>query len=412
MMLRSALLLPACSFFLLALSQTTPEKQLQELQVRYDQLEEQQNLLLGPIEDAKLSIMQRDLAAQGLPALAPGDVVTVHPGHSLVWNEKYHTPKWTAHIVMPDIMKGNLARIDSFMPDPLVKGNTDLFDEYWFSGYDRGHMVPSADMRWSQKALAATYLYSNVSPQKPEMNRETWADLEDWGRRYVHYSKERVFIVTGPVQADGQPTLSTPKTKEAVSIPSYCFKAFADLDGPDKKGIAFVMNNGPADKSMISYAVSIDSVEKITGLDLFPMLDDSTENAIEAMTEVADWYAKGDPTAGEVAPLKAPLPGGRFNTTQAKYHIGHTATICGTVVSSRRTTKANAVYLNMDRNHPNQEFYATVWDSNGPNFHYDPVTYLVNKKVCITGKVTIYNDIPRISVNNENEIEMWDEVVK
>ncbi|MBK9758415.1 MAG: DNA/RNA non-specific endonuclease [Flavobacteriales bacterium] len=412
MMLRSALLLPACSFFLLAFSQTTPEKQLQELQVRYDQLEEQQNLLLGPIEDAKLSIMQRDLAAQGLPALAPGDVVTVHPGHSLVWNEKYHTPKWTAHVVMPDIMKGNLARIDSFMPDPLVQGNTDLFDEYWYSGYDRGHMVPSADMRWSQKALAATYLYSNISPQKPEMNRETWADLEDWGRRYVHYSKERVFIVTGPVQADGQPTLSTPKTKEAVSIPSYCFKAFADLDGPEKKGIAFVMNNGPADKSMISYAVSIDSVEKITGLDLFPMLDDSTENAIEAMTEVADWYAKGDPTAGEVAPLKAPLPGGRFNTTQAKYHIGHTATICGTVVSSRRTTKANAVYLNMDRNHPNQEFYATVWDSNGPNFHYDPVTYLVNKKVCITGKVTIYNDIPRISVNNENEIEMWDEVVK
>jgi endonuclease G, mitochondrial len=173
-----------------------------------------------------------------------------------------------------------------------------------------------------------------------------------------------------------------------------------------------VMNNGPADKSMISYAVSIDSVEKLTGLDLFPLLDDSTENAIEAMNHVSDWYAEGDPTAGEVEPLKAPLPGGRFNTTQAKYHIGHTATICGTVVSSRRTTKANAVYLNMDRNHPNQEFYATVWDINGPNFHYDPVTYLVNKKVCITGKVTIYNDIPRISVNNENEIEMWDEVVK
>ena len=412
MNLRSTLLLPASVFFMLAFSQSAPENQLQELQVRYDQLEEQQHLLLGPIEDAKLSIMQRDLAAQGLPALAPGDVVTVHPGHSLVWNEKYHTPTWTAHIVMPDIMKGNLARIDSFMPDPLVHGNTNLFNEYWSSGYDRGHMVPSADMRWSQKALAATYLYSNVAPQKPEMNRESWADLEDWGRRYVHYSKERVFIVTGPVQADGQPTLSTPKTKEAVSIPTYCFKAFADLEGPDKKGIAFVMNNGPADKTMISYAVSIDSVERLTGLDLFPMLDDSTENAIEGMNEVADWYAKGDPTAGEVAPLKAPLPGGRFNTTQAKYHIGHTATICGTVVSSRRTTKANAVYLNMDRNHPNQEFYATVWDSNGPNFHYDPVTYLVNKKVCITGKVTIYNDIPRISVNNENEIEMWDEVAK
>jgi len=402
----------AVAFHAATMAQGEAEKRLTELQVRYDQLEEQQQLLLGPIEDAKLAIMQRDLAAFGLPALAPGDEPIVHPGHTLVWSERHHTPKWTAHLVLPDILKGSLARIDSFRPDPQVKGNTDLFNEYWNSGYDRGHMVPSADMRWSQKALEATYLYSNIAPQKAEMNRETWADLEDWGRRYVHYAKERVFIVTGPVLTDGLPVLTTPTGKESVSIPTYCFKAFADLDGPEKKGIAFIMKNGPADRTMIEYAVSIDSLERLTGLDLFPALDDATENAIEAMSETTPWFAEGDPMAGEVSPMKAPLPGGRFNTSQAKYHIGKTATICGTVVSTRRTTKANAVYLNLDRNHPNQEFYATVWDYNGPNFHYDPVTYLVNKKICVTGKVTIYNEIPRISVNNENAIELWDEIVK
>lgn len=402
----------AAAFHAATMAQGEAEKRLTELQVRYDQLEEQQQLLLGPIEDAKLAIMQRDLAAFGLPALAPGDELIVHPGHTLVWSERHHTPKWTAHLVLPDILKGSLARIDSFRPDPQVKGNTDLFNEYWNSGYDRGHMVPSADMRWSQKALEATYLYSNIAPQKAEMNRETWADLEDWGRRYVHYAKERVFIVTGPVLTDGLPVLSTPTGKESVSIPTYCFKAFADLDGPEKKGIAFIMKNGPADRTMIEYAVSIDSLERLTGLDLFPALEDATENAIEAMSETTPWFAEGDPMAGEVSPMKAPLPGGRFNTSQAKYHIGKTATICGTVVSTRRTTKANAVYLNLDRNHPNQEFYATVWDYNGPNFHYDPVTYLVNKKICVTGKVTIYNEIPRISVNNENAIELWDEIVK
>jgi len=409
---RSALLLTVYFTALLVHGQQDPDARLKELQAQYDQLEEQQKTLLGPIEASKLTIMQRDLTAQGLPALSTGDVVTVHPGHSLVWDEAHHVPKWTAHIVLPDIMKGSLARIDTFKPDPDVKGRTDLFDEYWNSGFDRGHMVPSADMRWSQKALEATYLYSNIAPQKAEMNRETWAELEDWGRRYVHYAQEKVFIVTGPVISEGLPTLSTPTTIEKVSIPAYCFKAFADLDGADKKGIAFVMNNGPADKNMLSYAVSIDSVEKLTGLDLFPALDDATEAAIEQMSDVTPWMAGGDPTAGDVVPIKAPLPGGRFNTTQAKYHIGQSATICGTVVSTRRTQKANAVYLNMDRNHPNQEFYATIWDYNGPNFHYDPVTYLLNKKVCVTGKVTMYNDIPRISVNNENEIELWDEVVK
>jgi len=62
--------------------------------------------------------------------------------------------------------------------------------------------------------------------------------------------------------------------------------------------------------------------------------------------------------------------------------------------------------------HPNQDFYATVWDYNGPNFHYDPETYLLHKKVCITGKVTLYDEVARISVNNENEIQLWDEVVR
>ena len=412
MILRSSLLLPTCFMVAICQAQQDPDARLKELQAQYEQLEVQQKALLGPIEESKLSIMQRDLAALGLPALAAGEVVTAHPGHSLVWDETHHVPKWTAHIVLPDIMKGSLARIDTFKPDPDVKGRTDLFDEYWNSGFDRGHMVPSADMRWSQKALEATYLYSNIAPQKAEMNREAWADLEDWGRRYVHYAQEKVYIVTGPVIQEGLPTLNTPTTIEKVSIPAYCFKAFADLDGADKKAIAFVMNNGPADKNLLSYAVSVDSVERLTGLDLFPALDDATEAAIEQMSDVTPWMAGGDPTAGDVVPIKAPLPGGRFNTTQAKYHIGQTATICGTVVSTRRTQKANAVYLNMDRNHPNQEFYATIWDYNGPNFHYDPVTYLLNKKVCVTGKVTMYNDIPRISVNNENEIELWDEVVK
>jgi endonuclease G len=407
-------LLPALAVLgaLTVTAQDDADKRIQELQHQYDELEKQQQALLGPLEEAKLRIMQRDLARFGLPALASGDEVTVHPGHSLVWSERYHEPKWTAHIVTPDITRGNLARVDTFLPDPQVHGNTDLFKVYWNSGYDRGHQVPSADMRWSQQALNATYLYSNICPQKPELNRGSWADLEDWVRRYVHYAGHRVFVVTGPVLREGLATITKPDAGVNVSVPEYCFKAIMDMDGDKKQGIAFIMRNGVNDHAVTSYSVPIDSVERMTGLDLFPAIDDATEASIEAMNEPKDWMAKGDPGYGDAQPLKAPLPGGRFNTTQAKYHVGQTATICGTVVSTRRTQKANALYLNLDRNHPNQEFYATVWDYNGPNFHYDPETYLVNKKVCITGKVTLYDEIPRISVNNETEITFWDDIIK
>lgn len=393
-----------------AFAQNADEK-LRALQGRLDALSAEREKVLQEMEATKLTIMQRDLTAIGLPATMPGDSVISHPGHSLVFSQQHGQPKWTAHIVATDVVTGNLARIDTFLPDPQVP-NTDLFTLYWNSGYDRGHQVPSADMRWSKAAMTATYYYSNICPQVADMNRGAWADLEDWGRRYVRYGNERAFVLTGPVLEDGSPTLPDPAGTHRVSIPRLFWKVIADLDGPEKKAIAFVMSNAGHTEPPATFAVPVDSVEKLTGLDFFPALDDATEATLEAQADPNAWYARGDPNYGEAQPLKAPLPKGMYNTVQARFHVGNTATICGTVVSTRRTQKANAVYLNLDRNHPNQDFYATIWDFNGPNFSYDPETALLNKKVCITGKVTLYDDIPRISVNNEAAITLWEEVLR
>jgi endonuclease G len=412
MNIRSTLTLTGSLLLSASFGQTQADKHLREVQAQYAAIQQQLEHMRNQVEHAKLDVMQHDLAQWGYPRLDAGDTVIVHPGHALVWSDKYKVPKWTAHIIMPDIMEGNLARIDTFLPDPLIKTNTALIDNYWFSGYDRGHMVPSADMRWSEDALKATYLYSNVSPQKPELNRGAWADLEDWMRRYVHYSGHRVFVVTAPIPGKDMPLLNKPKAAADVSIPPMFFKAMVDIDQPQKKGIAFVMKNGLNDQGILSYAVSIDSVEALSGLDLFPALDDTLENRIEAQHNTQDWYGEGDKAMGEVAPLPPPLPGGRFNTMQAKYHIGNKATICGTVVSTRRTKKSNALYLNFDRMYPNQDFYATVWDYNSPNFSYNPETYLQGRKVCVTGMVTVFDDIARISINNEKEITFWEDVIK
>lgn len=405
--------LPIMLLFLAApaLGQSPADGRLRNAQARLATVQQQLEQARGEVEQAKLQVMQHDLALLGYPRLDAGDTVIVHPGHALVWNDRYKVPKWTAHLILPDIMEGNLARIDTFLPDPLVKTNTALITSYWYSGYDRGHMVPSADMRWSQDALKATYYYTNVAPQKPEMNRGTWADLEDWMRRYVHYSGHRVYVVTAPIPGDGMPLLNKPQAEADVYAPPLFLKAMVDLDAPVKKGIAFLMRNGLNDQGLLSYAVSIDTVEALSGLDLFPALDDTLENRLESRYNTQDWYGEGDKALGEVAPIPAPLPGGRFNTTQAKYHIGSKATICGTVVSTRRTKKANALYLNFDRMYPNQDFYATVWDYNSPNFSYNPETYLQGRKVCITGMVTVFDDIARISINNEKEITFWEDVI-
>lgn len=393
-------------------AQVDLDRQLRDLQLMRQKVQQQDEALVARMDSTKLAIIRRDIQRMGLPKLQAGEEVVVHPGHMLVYSEKHEQPKWVAHIAAPDLIKGNLARIDSFLPDPLVRTGTAVTADYWNSGYDRGHLVPSADMRWNQDALQATYYYSNISPQLPELNRGTWAELEDWGRRYVNFSKRRVFVVTGPVLRDGLPTLQKADRKNEVSIPEYFWKVIADLDGPEPKAIGFVMRNATNEYPPVSYAVTVDSVEALSGLDLFPALDDALEARIEAMREPKDWYAEGDPFFGEAEPMPAPLPNGMFNTVQAKYHIGKTVTVCGTVVSTRKTAKAKAIYLNFDRMHPHQDFYATIWEYNGPNFSYDPEVYLVNKRVCVTGKVTVFDDIPRISINNEKEVQLYDEAAR
>ena len=388
------------------------ELRLRDLQTRDGELRDAREALARPIDSLKLAIIRRDLRALALPALAPGDELVEHPGHLLVYSERHEQPKWTAHIATPDVITGNLARIDTFLMDTKVRTGTSTVEDYWFSGFDRGHLVPSADMRWNKEALTATYLYSNISPQRHEFNRDSWSDLEDWVRRTVRYGGERVFVVTGPVLRDGLPAMDNPGHKNEVSIPELFFKVLADLDGPERKMIGFVMRNGVNEYPTISYAVPVDSVERLTGLDLFPALDDTLEARLEAQRDPQAWYHPGDPFLGEVEPLPAPLPKGMFNTVQARHQIGRVATVCGTVVSTRRTQKDNAVYLNFDRLHPAQDFYSTIWDSNGPNFHDDPEEAMLRKRVCVTGKVTLYDDIPRISVNNENAILLWEEAVR
>ena len=385
---------------------------LRKLEQDQQRMRSQQEALRARLDSAKLAIIRRDLRAMGLPAIAPAEEVVEHAGHMLVYSEKHEQPKWTAHIASPELITGNLARIDSFLPDPDVKTGTAVTADYWNSGFDRGHLVPSADMRWNLEALEGTYLYSNVSPQRPDLNRGRWAELEDWTRRYVYYSKRRLFVATGPVLRDGLPTMQNPGHRNEVSIPEQFWKVIADLDGNEPKAIAFVMSNAKQELPVISHAVPVDSVEKLTGIDFFPALDDAVEEQIERMNDTRAWYADGDPNAGEVPPLKAPLPKGMFNSAQAKYHVGKTVTVCGTVVSTRTTVKAKAIYLNFDTKSPNEEFYATIWQNNEVNFSYDPEQWLLNKQVCVTGKVTMYDEIARISINNEKEVVLYEDAVK
>lgn len=387
-----------------AIAQPDLDGEIRQIEDQLEVLATSHQKLESDLEALKLARVHKDILAMGIPAIADSEEVIHHKAMSLCYSEAHEQAKWVVHIVTPEIINGNVSRTNDFRVDPQVKSGTAVKKDYWDSGYDRGHLAPSADFRWSQTALSESYFYSNMSPQRPELNRQSWAKLENTVRDYVVEYKEQVMVVTGGVLTDDLEKLG----ENEVSIPTMYYKVLLDYEGDDKKGIAFLMPNTLSQYPLFSYAVSIDSVEALTGIDFFPALSPEEQRTIEATMDIKAWQT-ADKQA-EVLPLNpTELSKGKFNTVQAKYHTGSKATVCGTVVSTKLTSKASATFINLDKKFPDQIFTVTIWDDARRNFSYEPHIYLVDKQVCFTGYIKDNKGTPTMSIVNEKEVEILEQ---
>lgn len=391
------------TIFLLAIStwsfgQSDVDQRIQNAEQELKDLDAAKAAKLAEIESLKLERVRRDLLTFGLPQIEEGEEVIHHSALSLVYNEKHEQAKWVAHIITPDVKDGNVSRTNDFRQDSLVTTKTAVKKDYWNSGFDRGHLAPSADFRWSHRALSESYYYSNMSPQRPELNRQSWAKLENAVRDYVITNNEQVYVVTGAILSEDLPTIG----ENGVSIPELYFKVVMDYTGTEKRGIAYLMPNAKCIYPIYNYAVSIDSVEALTGINFFPSLSAEEELALEGNVDVEAWRAGS--TAGEATPMDpTTLKKGQINTIQAKYNVGSESTVCGTVVSAKYASSGNT-YLNLDKKYPNHIFTATVYKDARTNFSYKPEEFLLNKKVCISGDIKSSQGVPSMTVSDESAV--------
>ncbi len=371
-------------------------------------LDQKKKSALSELELLKLKKVQQDLKEIGYPISKHGEQIVEHKAMVLGYDEKHEQARWVMHMVLPDIATGNTSRTNDFREDPLVKTGTAVKSDYWYSGYDRGHLAPSADFRWSPIALSESYFYSNMSPQLPELNREKWAELENFIRDYVLETKEPVYVVTGPVLKDSLKTMQNKDRENEVSIPDMYYKVILDNSGEEKRGVAFLIPNGNCSYPITSYATSIDVVERLTGIDFYSNLTKDESVNIEENYVESEWQVgKND---GNVSPLNpTDLPKGKINTVQAKYNIGTKSCVCGTVVSTKYSEKSGAVFLNLDKKFPNQIFSATIWKDARSNFSYLPEIELKDKKVCLTGKIENKRGTPTVNLTSEKKVEIIDE---
>ena len=241
--------------------------------------------------NARQTYENLDLEELVIPKYQASDgSVVAHHGYTLCYSEEHEQPLWVAYVLTPEEVNTKaVKRKDNFRADPAVPTGSATPADYKSSGYDRGHLAPFADLSWSEESGNDSFFMSNMSPQNGSFNRGRWADLEALVRSFAN--EESMCIVTGPVLSDG-PYKTIGKNK--VSVPNYFYKVVLDYEGNEIKAIGFILPNEKCQQPLTYYAVTVDEVEQVTGLDFFYLLNDDVENELEGKINIDDWnfYSK------------------------------------------------------------------------------------------------------------------------
>ena len=218
-----------------------------------------------------------------IPKTGPKDLVITHTGYTLSYDVNFKQAVWVAYELTEEETKAVVERKDHFLPDPLLKSGSAAKTDY-DKKYDQGHLAPCADMCYSFKTMDESFYLSNISPQVPGFNRGIWKRLEDQVRQWAIDNKA-VYIVTGGILTKGLPTIGSNK----VAVPHYFYKVILDYTEPGIKGIGFILPNESSKEPLQQYAVTIDSVEKVTNIDFFYQLPDDREKLIESKIDLNQW---------------------------------------------------------------------------------------------------------------------------
>ncbi len=396
-------ILLTCTVFVLSIisckGQTTDDL-IRSQQEKLDQQKGEVQNIIDEIEDLKLQKIRESLQKY-IPLDPQKYELVTHSAMMLSYNEEHEQPNWVMHIVPKDVITGTITRTNDFRIDPSIStGSADVAD-YWDSGYDRGHMAPSADFRWSRKALSESYYYSNMSPQNPELNRNSWNSLEIQIREWVVEHGELV-VLTGPVLKSDLP--KTQQGSYRLSIPEAYFKIVVDMKSETPKAIAFLFPNQNVAYSLPRYAVTIDSIEAVTGINFFPNVANA-EN-FESTFDLKDWKVSSTKVS-EAPDFKYDL--NHIPTKQANYFIGTECNVCGKVVATRynKNTETGLTYVNFDELYPNTPFTAVIFGKDRINFTYEPELYLKDKMICVRGKVQLFKGKPQIVATSEEQFSIY-----
>lgn len=223
-----------------------------------------------------------ELQQVDLPGGMPCERIA-YKGFTVYFNPRLHIPICVVYELTASETEGTVPRFGSFERDSAVAGCANPWD-YTLSGYDRGHMIPAGDLKWDSLAMRESFKMTNVCPQVRSLNSGGWTKIEEKIREWAARDSALI-VVTGPVITRGMPTIGA----SHVAVPTAFFKVVLSPFTTPMRAIGFIYPNKSANGPLKRYAVSVNEVERRTGIDFFSALPDDIENKTESQLNLDVW---------------------------------------------------------------------------------------------------------------------------
>lgn len=264
-----------------------------------DNKEQEYNNLLNLDQD-----QQADSTAVHLPwgmpetsGTATNERVLYQEDYIIGYDDDLRVPLWTANRLTTADVTANRPRTECFRKDPRLPDDAAAFcEDYDEPIFDRGHMVPNADMKRSEAAMINTYMFSNMTPQQANLNQRIWSYFEKYVRALAKIRGE-IFVITGAVfdkdgdgKRDPDNNADRVQPRDRVAIPTHYYKiilfqrsnGFIEtmtvlLPHTNKK----ITGSVKSDKYLKDHFTTIDDIEVLTEIDFTSQLADNKEEAVE-----------------------------------------------------------------------------------------------------------------------------------
>ena len=214
------------------------------------------------------------------PSLSEGSLSLKKTTLAISYNPHHKQADWVFYPLGPDQLRNCVNRAKNFRADESLTRETRAeLSDYAGSGYDRGHLSPAADNKFSGAAMSESFLLSNISPQPPGFNQGIWARLENLVRAWA-LKFGGLYVATGPVLKNHLPVIG----RGRVSVPEAYYKVLVTQDESRALALLLPVN---ASGDLQAYVTTVDEVERLTGTDFNRGV--RNEEKLESETHPDDW---------------------------------------------------------------------------------------------------------------------------